>query len=165
MSLAADLEVASAGAGRPIVLIHGLGGTQEGWAATRDGLLALGRVVTGDQRGHGRFAQVFSPAWAAGHPEALDAYRARAGTLRPDVLRRAVDACRGHDCGDALSALRVPAMVMVGALDVLTPPALSRRLAAALGTEPVGVPGVAHAPHLEAPDRFLAHVGAWLGDG
>ncbi|MGC3996874.1 MAG: alpha/beta hydrolase [Anaeromyxobacter sp.] len=42
------------GAGRPIVLVHGLGGSLDNWAAVAPALRAHGRVLALDLAGHGR---------------------------------------------------------------------------------------------------------------
>lgn len=47
-------HVAFGGDGRPLVLVHGLGGSIENWLAVAPHLTHLGRVVALDLRGHGR---------------------------------------------------------------------------------------------------------------
>ena len=68
---------------------------------------------------------------------------------------RQVDALIGHDTRDRLATLRMPAHVIVGTEDVLTPPRLSRAIAAAIpGATLTEVPNVAHALNSENPPAF-----------
>lgn len=61
------------------------------------------------------------------------------------------------DTTASLAKVRVPALVVVGAEDVLTPPADARALAAAIpGARLVEIPGAAHLPNLENADAFNA---------
>jgi pimeloyl-ACP methyl ester carboxylesterase len=61
-----------------------------------------------------------------------------------------VDAALSHDARDRLPSLRVPALVIHGELDQLSPLACGEELAALIpGAELVMVPGVGHAVNLE----------------
>ena len=54
-----------------------------------------------------------------------------------------------------LATIAVPTLVIVGALDRLTPPEEARRMAEAIpGAELVEIPGAAHLANLEAPEPF-----------
>jgi pimeloyl-ACP methyl ester carboxylesterase len=60
------------------------------------------------------------------------------------------------DLRHALEVITVPATVLVGTRDVLTPPRLSRQLADALpDAELVILPGAGHMLPLEEPDRII----------
>lgn len=66
------------------------------------------------------------------------------------------------DSTDVLAQVDVPALVLVGEHDALTPPALARELAGTLRqAEYVELPGVGHLTPLEAPDAFAAAVLDW----
>ncbi|TQM83114.1 pimeloyl-ACP methyl ester carboxylesterase [Saccharothrix saharensis] len=66
------------------------------------------------------------------------------------------------DSTDVLAAVDVPALVLVGAHDALTPPTSARELVAMLRHgEYVELPGVGHLTPLEAPDAFAAAVLDW----
>lgn len=66
------------------------------------------------------------------------------------------------DSTDVLARVDVPALVLVGEHDALTPPALARELAGVLRQgEYVELPGVGHLTPLEAPDAFAAAVLDW----
>ncbi|MFE9745439.1 alpha/beta fold hydrolase [Saccharothrix saharensis] len=66
------------------------------------------------------------------------------------------------DSADVLAGVDVPALVLVGEHDALTPPALARELVATLRHgEYVELPGVGHLTPMEAPDAFAAAVLDW----
>ncbi|WP_425564075.1 alpha/beta fold hydrolase [Saccharothrix xinjiangensis] len=66
------------------------------------------------------------------------------------------------DSTDVLAAAGVPALVLVGEHDALTPPALARELAGVLRRgEYVEVAGAGHLTPLEAPDAFTSAVLGW----
>ncbi|MEU4441789.1 alpha/beta hydrolase [Actinosynnema sp. NPDC050801] len=66
------------------------------------------------------------------------------------------------DSTGVLAEVDVPALVLVGEHDALTPPALARELAGVLRQgEYVELPGVGHLSPLEAPDAFASVVLDW----
>ncbi|MBI3047251.1 MAG: alpha/beta fold hydrolase [Acidobacteria bacterium] len=63
-----------------------------------------------------------------------------------------------------LGRIRVPALVMAGTEDVLTPPAEMERMAAAIpGARYVKVGAAGHLSNLENPEDFNREVARWLG--
>jgi pimeloyl-ACP methyl ester carboxylesterase len=65
-----------------------------------------------------------------------------------------------------LARAKVPALILWGAEDRLVPPAHAHAYAASLPDARVAVvPGAAHYPYLETPDRFAREVTRFLGDG
>lgn len=61
------------------------------------------------------------------------------------------------DLRSGLGAVDNPAFVLVGTEDQATPPALARELAAAIpDARYQELPGLGHAPHLQAPDRVAS---------
>ncbi|MEV4555961.1 alpha/beta hydrolase [Kitasatospora sp. NPDC049285] len=86
---------------------------------------------------------------AEADPHAV-AWAQRAMAARPDSL-------------EVLAALEVPAAVIVGELDTLTPLSEARMMAQALGdAELTVIPSVGHLSSLEAPETFNAAVRAFL---
>ncbi|HET8751702.1 MAG TPA: alpha/beta fold hydrolase, partial [Gaiellaceae bacterium] len=101
------LAYAVGGEGRPLVLVHGLGGTIENWRALAPGLAARHRVLVPDLPGHGHSSPLAAPpdldALAGAVLGVADAEEARgavlvghslggvvglrAAALRPDALR------------------------------------------------------------------------------
>jgi pimeloyl-ACP methyl ester carboxylesterase len=68
------------------------------------------------------------------------------------------------DARPGLSAIAVPALVLVGAEDVITPPEAARALAAGLpAAEAVVLPGAGHLANLDEPGAFNAALRAFLG--
>jgi pimeloyl-ACP methyl ester carboxylesterase len=63
----------------------------------------------------------------------------------------------------ALAAIANPTLVVVGTLDVTTPPALARELAAGIrGAALVEIPACAHCPPIEKPAELLAALEPFL---
>ncbi|MEU4803673.1 alpha/beta hydrolase [Actinosynnema sp. NPDC023587] len=81
-------------------------------------------------------------------PAAEVAWAQRAMAARPDSR-------------DVLAALDVPALVLVGSEDALTPPTAARELADVLRAEYAELPGVGHLTPIEAPQAFAAAVLDW----
>ncbi|MFT7840128.1 alpha/beta hydrolase [Saccharothrix sp. BKS2] len=98
-------------------------------------------------------------------PDAAVVERARELVLAQDPAevawaQRAMAA--RSDSTDVLAAADVPALVLVGEHDALTPPALARELAGVLRRgEYVELAGVGHLTPLEAPDAFASAVLEW----
>ncbi|ONI83392.1 alpha/beta hydrolase [Saccharothrix sp. ALI-22-I] len=66
------------------------------------------------------------------------------------------------DSAEVLSGVDVPALVLVGEHDALTPPALARELAGVLWrAEYVELAGAGHLTPLEAPEAFASAVADW----
>ena len=106
------------GKGRDLVLLHGGGGTTEDLAALRERLVPRHRVISPDQRGHGRtpFAEPLTyAAMAADTAALLEGLHARSADLvgwsdggvvalmvardRPDLVRRVVAIGTNVDAG------------------------------------------------------------------
>lgn len=76
-------------------------------------------------------------------------------SLPADVRRQFLIALQGMDNRAGLASLSVPTTVVVGSRDMLTPPRLSRGLAAAIpGARLVELPGAGHMLPYEEPDRL-----------
>ena len=59
------------------------------------------------------------------------------------------------DASDSLASIRIPTLVLVGAEDAVTPPALAEKLAAGIaGTQLVKIPNAGHLSNLEQPAAF-----------
>jgi pimeloyl-ACP methyl ester carboxylesterase len=76
----------------------------------------------------------------------------------------ALEAMKGRpDSSRLLRELRVPALVMVGAEDVITPPPLAEEMAAAIpGAVLTVLPGAGHLPPLEQPDQLTQALATFL---
>lgn len=107
--------------------------------------------------------RLFAPAFQAAHPELMAERRAAFLRTDPDVFQAACAALAGLDLRDRLSALLVPALVLVGEHDEATPPAMARELADGLpDARFVMLPDCAHVPQLQAPETFVEEVAGFL---
>jgi len=107
--------------------------------------------------------RIFPEAYLATHPEAI--------SERKEVLLRAnpvhfAAACRALakvDLRPELGRVANPTLVVVGALDAATPPALAHELAAGIPrAKLVELPGCGHCPPLQQPAEFVAAISPFL---
>lgn len=131
-------------------------------ARRRRGLMALTR--TGQFRG---VTPRLLPQLV--HPRHLDGpvgaeVMAMAERVGRDAFLRQQQAILGRpDSRPDLPGIRVPTLVTVGEADVLTPPALSEEMAAAIpGARLAVLPGCGHLPPLEDPEATTALLAGWL---
>jgi pimeloyl-ACP methyl ester carboxylesterase len=97
-------------------------------------------------------------------PEVVKAVRAMAAAGDPRGLIGALLAMAGRtDTSDGAGRLAVPALVVVGEEDGLTPPDHSRELATRIkGARLVVIPGAGHLTPLETPAEFTAALRGFL---
>jgi pimeloyl-ACP methyl ester carboxylesterase len=115
--------------------------------------------------GVGPFMDGFAPRMvAAGDRASLRATRAIADTQDPEAVARALEALAGRaDRRPDLAAMSMPALVIAGSEDALTPPALSEAMVAALPDARLHVmAGAGHLTALERPEEWAAVVRAFL---
>ena len=115
----------------------------------------IARIRSGDAGG---FLDEFvgglaGPSTRSRAPRLLEEMRAIAAEAAPDALAGCLAGMRDRpDSTELLPALDVPALVVVGQEDALTPPALSRAMAAALPRcRLVEIPASGHTPSMERP--------------
>jgi 3-oxoadipate enol-lactonase len=91
--------------------------------------------------------------------------------VRSLVLSNSTEAIAGSvralmsrpDSTPLLSTIHVPTLILVGAEDTVTPPALSEKMHAAIvGSELTVIPGAGHLTNLEQPDLFNAALARFL---
>ncbi|HTT42149.1 MAG TPA: alpha/beta fold hydrolase [Steroidobacteraceae bacterium] len=78
----------------------------------------------------------------------------RAGAAQPQALAHGLERLRQADLRPALSAVRMPALVIAGTHDRIVRPAASRALAALADARYVEFAAAAHVPFLSHPKRF-----------
>jgi len=84
--------------------------------------------------------------------------------MDPEVFASACRALAALDLSDELAHVRNPTLIVVGAEDQATPPALGRALAARLANaELTLLPGLGHCPHIQDPDAFVAATAPFFG--
>jgi 3-oxoadipate enol-lactonase len=109
--------------------------------------------------------RLFAPDFQAAHPELMQERLAAFLRTDPEVFRAACEALAGLDMRPDLTTVDVPVLVLVGEQDEATPPAMSRELAAGLPDARLTVlPGCAHVPQLQAPQRFLEAMRPFLAE-
>jgi pimeloyl-ACP methyl ester carboxylesterase len=111
------------------------------------------------EQGPGPFLDGFVPRLvASGNAAGLAAARAIADEQEPEGIARALEALAGRgDRRADLTAMDVPALVIVGSEDTLTPASFAEVLVAGLpDAELVVIPGAGHLTALEAPAEFTA---------
>jgi pimeloyl-ACP methyl ester carboxylesterase len=103
-------------------------------------------------------ADEMTPKLLKPHPDAaaVNAVRVLIGQGTPAGVAAAQRGmARRPDSTPTLGAIACPTLVVVGAEDGLTPPAESRKMAAAVkGAKLVEIPGAGHLPNIEAPEAF-----------
>ncbi len=141
--------------------VAGLGVVSSGARLPVDPLIVQGAraalACTAEHLARFCFARGAPAAWLAEVSGAMLA--AGAETLHADLT-----ACsRFRVTAEDLARIRIPVDVVCGDLDVLTPPALSRELAAQIpGARLTLLPGCGHTPLLEAPEALAANLaGLW----
>lgn len=107
--------------------------------------------------------RIFTEDYLEAHPEM--------GEDRTEVLRRTdpeafITACRAlHrlDYAAAAPSVANPTLIVVGDRDQATPPAMAEELHGLIPQSSlVRMPGLAHAPHIQAPDEFAATIRPFL---
>jgi 3-oxoadipate enol-lactonase len=100
--------------------------------------------------------RMFTDAYIATHPDVVTARAAVLRRARPACFATACTALAELDLRGALGAIANRTLVVVGALDTTTPPALARALAAGIRDAAlVEIADCAHCPPLEKPAEFV----------
>jgi 3-oxoadipate enol-lactonase len=95
---------------------------------------------------------------------AAEGLRAMLRRTDPEGYAGAAEALAVADLSQSTSALRLPALVLVGEHDAATPPAAARALAAAIpGATLTILPAAAHIPTVQVPNLVTAAMRDFLG--
>jgi 3-oxoadipate enol-lactonase len=107
--------------------------------------------------------RMFPPAFAAAHPEVVVARKTALSSADPECFARACLALAALDLRPRLAGIRNLVLVMCGALDQTTPPALARELAQTIpGAKWREIPDSGHCPMLEQPEALVALIDEFL---
>ena len=108
--------------------------------------------------------RMFPPQFAEKHPDVIAARKAALAKVDPQCFARACLALASMDLSDKAKGIRNPTLVLCGALDQTTPPALARALAEKIpGARYEEIPESGHCPMLEQPNILVAKCVAFLG--
>jgi 3-oxoadipate enol-lactonase len=108
--------------------------------------------------------RMFPPAFAAAHPEVVAARKRALASADAQCFARACLALAALDLRASLPGVRNPSLVMCGALDQTTPPALAREVAQAIpGALWREIADSGHCPMLEQPEALVGLMLEFLG--
>ena len=106
---------------------------------------------------------MFPPSFVAAHPDIVTERKRVLESADANSFATACLALAEVDFTPRLSGIRNQTLVMVGALDATTAPALARELAAGIaGARFMEIPGVGHCPQIEDPQAFVTAVDGFL---
>lgn len=107
--------------------------------------------------------RIFTEEYIEEHPEMAEE---RAAILRKTDPEAFITACLALNLLDhraLASSVTAPTLIVVGEEDQATPPAMAEELHGLIeGSSLVVMPGLAHAPQIQAPDEFAAAVRPFL---
>lgn len=108
--------------------------------------------------------KLMSPATAQSNPALVREVERMMLSAPPDALASAaLGMALRADRTSSLASIRVPALVMVGEDDVITPPAVARSMCEALPSATLAtIAGAGHLANMEQPDAFNEALGLWL---
>jgi len=108
--------------------------------------------------------RVFSPAYLAAHPQAIEQQKAVLMGIDPKAFHAACKILQEIDLMPELHKLKMPVLVVCGEFDQATPPALNKQVAEKIpGARYVELSGCGHCPPLEQPEAFLAAIRDFVG--
>lgn len=132
---------------------------QAGWAQRIEGIRQGGLEGIVD----GALQRWFHEGFRAVHPATVALWRERVLACDPAGYIACCEAISQIDTTRRLSAIDVPTLVIAGALDAGTPPAMAERIAHAVpGACLVVLPDASHLSVLEQPEAFAATLDTWL---
>jgi len=100
--------------------------------------------------------RMFPPGFVERHPATIAARKAALGAVDPQCFARACLALAQLDLSQHLKSIKNRTLVLCGALDQTTPPALARALAEGIaGARYHEIPGSGHCPMLEQPEALV----------
>jgi 3-oxoadipate enol-lactonase len=109
--------------------------------------------------------RLFSPEFQQQNPALIEERKKRFLAVDPQTFHGACEALAALDLRPQLSAVTVPALILVGEQDEATPPPMSHELCAGLPNATLVVlAGCAHVPQLQAPGVFMATIRSFIDE-
>jgi 3-oxoadipate enol-lactonase len=106
--------------------------------------------------------RMFPPEFSAKHPDVISARKNALGKVDPQCFARACLALATMDLSAKVAGIKNPTLVLCGALDQTTPPALARELAERIpGASYEEIPGSGHCPMLEQPGFLTGSINSF----
>ena len=103
--------------------------------------------------------RMFPPVFAQAHPDVIAERKAKLSTVDAQCFARACLALASMDLSAQVGGIKNRTLVMCGALDQTTPPALARELARKIpGARYEEIPGAGHCPMLEQPEALVTAI-------
>ena len=119
-------------------------------------------ALTSDDEFRANWRTLFPLYFAHATPERIDAYASRT-SYNLETRRKILPTLVGYNLRNRLSELSMPALVVAGAHDWITPPEEARELAAGLANAQLLIfEASGHYPFLEEPERFAAVVETFI---
>jgi 3-oxoadipate enol-lactonase len=132
---------------------------QAGWAQRIAGIEQGGLEAIVD----GALQRWFHPGFHAEHPEVVAHWRARVLLCDAAAYVACCRAIAGIDTTSRLPGIAVPTLVIAGALDQGTPPAMAQAIAQGIpGAQLTVLPDASHLSVLEQPRAFRSALDGWL---
>jgi 3-oxoadipate enol-lactonase len=121
----------------------------------REGIPAVANVA---------MRRMFPEPFIAANREVVAGREAVLKQIDPAIFAAACRMLAALDLSDDLARIQNPTLIVVGAEDQATPPALGRLLAERLANATLNLlPGLGHCPHIQDPDAFVAAIAPFLG--
>jgi pimeloyl-ACP methyl ester carboxylesterase len=131
--------------------------------ANRDKMIAFAQEHSAADLIEQMMPKMLSEETWKNRPEVVEAIRRIASAQPIGGIVNALKALRDRpDARPGLDDIKAPALVVVGAKDALTPPALSQDLAVRIRGQIEVIPGAGHLSNLEKPAEFTAAVRRFL---
>jgi pimeloyl-ACP methyl ester carboxylesterase len=109
--------------------------------------------------------RMFPAAFAQAHPDIIADRKAKLAAVDPQCFARACLALASLNLSANAANIENRTLVMCGALDQTTPPALARELAQRIkGARYAEIPDSGHCPMLEQPDALAEHFMSFVAD-
>jgi 3-oxoadipate enol-lactonase len=107
--------------------------------------------------------RMFPPAFQAAHPDEVATRKAALARANASSFSRACLALAALDTTAQLAQIANPTLVLCGALDLTTPPALAQALARGInGAQYREIPDAGHCPMVEQPAQLVAEIQRFL---